>query len=287
MSIVGKKILAWPGKVSAGGLETMNGNSLSPVVMVVDDEEDILLLCRNVLSREGFQVVTARDGDEALWMLRRIMGQGGNLDLVVLDIMLPVRDGAEIVRFIRGQKLLRNVPILGLSAVSDVDLKIRTIEEGADDFLGKPFSSRELVARARALVRRVEKVRESPSLPRARYDLGSLLVDTFRYETWVDGREIRLTPIEFRILVHLVSHEGMVIRREELMKVLWGESWEVDEHNLNVHMWALRRKMGEKTESPRFIETLRGTGYRLRMQLGGTALVMAGQPQASRKKAED
>ena len=284
MSIVGKESLL--GKVSAGGLETMNGNSLSPVVMVVDDEEDILLLCRNVLSREGFQVVTARDGDEALWMLRRIMGQGGNLDLVVLDVMLPVRDGIEIVRFIRGQKLLRNIPILALSAVSDVDLKIRTIEEGADDFLGKPFSSRELVARARALARRVEKVRESPALPRARYDLGSLLVDTFRYETWIDGREIRLTPIEFRILVHLVSHEGMVIRREELMKVLWGESWEVDEHNLNVHMWALRRKMGEKTESPRFIETLRGTGYRLRAQLGN-ALVTAGQQEPPRNKTED
>ncbi len=265
----------------------MNGNSLSPVVMVVDDEEDILLLCRNVLSREGFQVVTARDGDEALWMLRRIIGQGGNLDLVVLDVMLPVRDGIEIVRFIRGQKLLRNIPILALSAVSDVDLKIRTIEEGADDFLGKPFSSRELVARARALARRVEKVRESPALPRARYDLGSLLVDTFRYETWIDGREIRLTPIEFRILVHLVSHEGMVIRREELMKVLWGESWEVDEHNLNVHMWALRRKMGEKTESPRFIETLRGTGYRLRAQLAGNALVTAGQQEPPRNKTED
>lgn len=262
----------------------MNEDSQSPVVMVVDDEEDILVLCRNLLSREGFRIVTARDGEEAVWVLRRIMGQEGHLDLVVLDIMLPVRDGIEIIRFIRGQKILRNLPILALSAVSDVDRTVQAIEEGADDFLAKPFSGRELVARVRALARRVEKVRDTNTIPKARYDLGSLVVDTFRYETWIDGREIRLTPIEFRILVHLVSHEGMVIRREELMKVLWGESWEVDEHNLNVHMWALRRKMGERTESPRFIETLRGTGYRLR--LSGIPIVSAGQTTPSRKKAE-
>ncbi|EIJ76107.1 response regulator transcription factor [Leptospirillum ferriphilum] len=251
-----------------------------PVVLIVDDEEDLLLLCRNLLTREGFRVVTARDGEEAVWVLRRIMGQG-TLDLVILDIMLPLRDGVEVVRFIRSQKNIGKVPILALSAVSDADWKIRTIEEGADDFLAKPFSTRELVARVHALARRVEKERDSGPMPKARYDLGELVVDTYRYETRIDGREIRLTPIEFRILVYLVSHENVVIRREELMKVLWGESWEVDEHNLNVHMWALRRKLGEKSDSPRFIETLRGTGYRFRSSAPARMQERAGKPASS------
>lgn len=150
-----------------------------------------------------------------------------------------------------------------------------------DDFLAKPFSTRELVARVHALARRVEKERDSGPMPKARYDLGELVVDTYRYETRIDGREIRLTPIEFRILVYLVSHENVVIRREELMKVLWGESWEVDEHNLNVHMWALRRKLGEKSDSPRFIETLRGTGYRFRSSAPARMQERAGKPASS------
>ncbi|MHB8544233.1 MAG: response regulator transcription factor [Leptospirales bacterium] len=233
--------------------------SEKPVVLVIDDEEDLLVLSRSLLSREGYQVVTARDGEEAVWVIRRIQGQG-RLALVIVDLMLPLRDGIEICRFIRSQKEIRSIPVLALSAVSDTDLKVRAIEEGADDFLGKPFSSRELVARVHALVRRVEKVRDEGPFPKARFDYGMIVVDTLRYETWVEGREVRLTPIEFRILVYLVSREGVAIGREELMKVLWGEEWDVDEHNLNVHIWSLRKKLG----GPGFIETLRGTGYRFR-----------------------
>ncbi len=241
----------------------MERESGKPIVLVIDDEEDLLVLSRALLSREGYEVVTARDGEEAVWVIRRIQGQG-SLALVIIDLMLPLRDGVELCRFIRNQKEIRDVPILALSAVSDADLKVRAIEEGADDFLGKPFSSRELVARVHALVRRVEKSRDEGPFPKARFDLGAIVVDTLRYETWVDGREVRLTPIEFRILVYLVSRKGVAISREEMMKVLWGEEWEVDEHNLNVHIWSLRKKLGEKPGGPRFIETLRGTGYRFR-----------------------
>ncbi|MHB1285742.1 MAG: response regulator transcription factor [Leptospirales bacterium] len=241
----------------------MENESGKPIVLVIDDEEDLLVLSRSLLSREGYQVVTARDGEEAVWVLRRIQGQG-SLALVIIDLMLPLRDGVELCRFIRNQKEIRNVPVLALSAVSDPDLKVRAIEEGADDFLGKPFSSRELVARVHALVRRASKIRDDGPFPKTRFDMGSIVVDTIRYETWVENREIRLTPIEFRILVYLVSRKGVVIAREELMKVLWGEEWDVDEHNLNVHIWSLRKKLGEKTGGPRFIETLRGTGYRFR-----------------------
>lgn len=237
--------------------------SEKPVVLVIDDEEDLLVLSRNLLTREGYQVVTARDGEEAVWVIRRLQGQG-RLALVIVDLMLPLRDGIEICRFIRSQKEIRSVPVLALSAVSDTELKIRAIEEGADDFLGKPFSSRELVARVHALVRRVEKVRDEGPFPKARFDFGAIVVDTIRHETWVEGREVRLTPIEFRVLVYLVSRKGVVIGRDELMKVLWGEEWDVDEHNLSVHIWSLRKKLGEKPGRHGFIETLRGTGYRFR-----------------------
>jgi two-component system alkaline phosphatase synthesis response regulator PhoP len=243
--------------------DAMETGTEKPVILVIDDEEDLLVLTRNLLSKEGYRVVTARDGEEAIWVIRRVQSQG-KLALAVVDLMLPIRDGVEVCRFIRRQKEIRNVPILALSAVADSEWRVKALEEGADDFLEKPFSGREFIARVHALVRRVEKVKDEGPFPKARFEMGPIVVDTLRYETWVDGREIRLTPIEFRILVYLVSRKGIAIGRDELMKILWGEDWEVDEHNLNVHIWSLRKKLGENQGGPRFIETLRGTGYRFR-----------------------
>jgi two-component system alkaline phosphatase synthesis response regulator PhoP len=241
----------------------MNEQESRPIVVVVDDEEDLLILLKNLLEREGYQVLTARDGDEGIWLLRRVIARG-RLKFAILDLMLPVRDGIDIVRFIRKQKEIRDVPILVLSAVSDTDKRVLALEEGADDFLAKPFSTRELVARVHALDRRVEQTRQESTSPRGRFEMGALLVDTGRHEVRVNGREIRLTPIEFRILAHLISQGGFVIERHALMIALWGEDWEVEEHNLNVHIWSLRKKLGETPGEPKYIETLRGTGYRLK-----------------------
>ncbi len=250
-----------------------------PIVVVIDDEDHLLTLVKSLLEREGYQVLTARDGEEGVWLLRRVIGRG-QLKLVIVDLMLPVRDGIDLVRFIRKQKEIREVPVLVLSAVSDTDRRVTALEEGADDFLSKPFSTRELVARVHALDRRMEQTRQEPSTtPKGRFEIGGLLVDTGRHEVRVNGREVRLTPIEFRILAHLCAQGGYVIERESLMIALWGEEWEVEEHNLNVHIWSLRKKLGETPGEPKFIETLRGTGYRLKECSPDQKVRMAVEPR--------
>jgi DNA-binding response OmpR family regulator len=251
----------------------MNDQESRPIVVIVDDEEDLLTLLKSLLEREGYQVLTARDGEEGIWLLRRVMARG-RLKFVILDLMLPVRDGIDLVRFIRKQKEIRDVPILVLSAVSDTDKRVLALEDGADDFLPKPFSTRELVARVHALDRRIEQRRQEPEGPRGRFEMGELLVDTGRHEVRVKGNEVRLTPIEFQILAYLISRGGFVIERHDLMIALWGEDWEVEEHNLNVHIWSLRKKLGESPGKPKYIETLRGTGYRLK-EVGSTVSVRA------------
>ncbi len=235
---------------------------LKPLILIVDDEPDLITLLKRLFEREKYQVATARDGEEALWMLRRIGGQGHQV-LVILDLMLPVRSGFELCRFIRSHPAFSSTPVLAISAHTGTDAKVRAFEEGADDFMEKPFSSRELLARVNALIRRCQKMDEG-NLPPLRFSFGPLVVDTERREILLNGTEVFLTRLEFRILHYFVLHQGRVVRKDELINALWDEAEPVGDDNLKVHVHALRRKLGDRVHQPRFIETLRGFGYRFK-----------------------
>lgn len=233
-----------------------------PLILIVDDEPDLITLLKKLFEREQYKVATARDGEEAIWVLRRGIGQGHRI-LVILDLMLPVRTGFELCQFIRSNTELRGTPILAISAQAGTEVKVRALEDGADDFMEKPFSSRELLARVNALVRRCQKV-DSRDMQPIRFSFGPLVVDTQRREVLLEGIEISLTRLEFQILHYFILHQGVVVRKDELVEVLWDESDPVGDDNLKVHVHALRRKLGDQANKPRFIETLRGFGYRFK-----------------------
>ncbi len=243
--------------------DTKDLSGLKPLILIVDDEPDLIVLLKKLFEREKYQVATAREGEEAIWMLRRIAGQG-NPVLIVLDLMLPVRSGFEICRFIRSNKEFKSVPILAISAQAGTDAKVKAFEEGVDDFMEKPFSSRELLARVNALIRRCQRMDMSNDLQPIRFSFGPLVLDTDRREVLLNENEVVLTRLEFRILHYFVLHQGRVVRKEELVEVLWDESEPVGDDNLKVHVHALRRKLGDRANQPRFIETLRGFGYRFK-----------------------
>ncbi|MHB8422171.1 MAG: response regulator transcription factor [Leptospirales bacterium] len=240
----------------------VDSSSLKPLILIVDDEPDLITLLKRVFEREKYQVATAREGEEAIWVLRRSIGQDLRI-LVILDLMLPVRTGFEICRFIRSTPELSGTPVLAISAQAGTEVKVRALEEGADDFLEKPFSTRELLARVNALIRRCQKV-DSRDMQPIRFLFGPLVVDTQRREILLEGKEIFLTRLEFQILHYFILHQGVVVRKDELIEFLWNESEPVGDDNLKVHVHALRRKLGDQASKPRFIETLRGFGYRFK-----------------------
>ncbi|MHB1927264.1 MAG: response regulator transcription factor [Leptospirillum sp.] len=247
--------------------EALSG--LKPSILIVDDEPDLIVLLKKMFEREKYQVITARDGEEAIWVLRRMAGQKAPF-LMVLDLMLPVRSGFEICRFVRSHKEFRSVPVLAVSAQGGTDAKVSAFEVGVDDFMEKPFSPRELLARVNALIRRCWKVDPNNTLPHVRLTLGPLVLDTDRREVLLDGIEVALTRLEFLILHYFVLHRDRVLRKEELFEVLWDESEPVGEGNLKVHVHSLRRKLGDHATQPRFIETIRGVGYRFRNRWDGS-----------------
>lgn len=218
-------------------------------ILVVDDEPPIRDLVRGYLQREGHDVVEAEDGPAAL-----VAVEAERPDLVVLDLMLPGIDGLEVCRRLRASS---DAYVLMLTARGeDVD-RIIGLEVGADDYLAKPFSPRELVARVKALLRRPRRTRPS-ALP------AGLDIDVGRRRVAVDGGEVTLTYLEFELLVALAREPGIVFARRELLQRVWGAGYGADDHLLDVHLAKLRRKLGDEAGAPRFIETVRGVGLRLR-----------------------
>ena len=219
-------------------------------ILVVDDEPDILELTRFTLTQEGFDVETAASGDEALSQLRRIRP-----DLVVLDLMLPDRPGTEICRMMRKNKELAEVPVIMLTARTDEVDRVVGFELGADDYVTKPFSPRELCLRVKAILRRG---RLSPSEPEQlkQYDLA---VDIERHQCLYRGEEIILTAKEFSLLTSLMRRPGRVLTRERLLEEVWGEGIAVTHRTVDTHMKRLREKLGVAGE---LIDTVRGVGYR-------------------------
>ena len=224
----------------------------TPRILVVDDEPPIVELVTGYLEREGWAVREASDGLAALAEIR-----AWNPDIVVLDLMLPGVDGLEVCRQLRS---FSDAFVLMLSARSEEIDRIVGLTVGADDYLTKPFSPRELVARLKALLRRPRPSQaHAVAAPAA-----GLVVDEGRRSVKVDGRSIELTEIEFDILAVLAREPGIVIPRERIFDAVWGEGFIAADHLVDVHIANIRRKLGDDPAAPRFLDTLRGIGYRLR-----------------------
>ena len=220
-------------------------------VLVVDDEPPIVELVRGYLVREGWEVVVASDGPDALAVARNTVP-----DVVILDVMLPGFDGIEVCRRLR---TFSDAYVLMLTARGEEVDRIVGLTVGADDYLVKPFSPRELVARIRALLRRP---RGHTPVTRGALAAG-LEIDEPRRLVRVDEAPVDLTALEFDLLALLASDPGIVVRRSSLLERLWGSEFVADDHLVDVHVANLRRKLGDDPASPRFIETVRGVGYRL------------------------
>jgi DNA-binding response OmpR family regulator len=221
-------------------------------VLVVDDEENLVELLRGYLEREGFSVSAASDGPSALEAAR-----ADKPDLVVLDLMLPGFDGLEVCRRLRQ---FSDAYVLMLTARTDEVDRVVGLEVGADDYLGKPFSPRELVARVKAMLRRPRSSDLSTSLSGSRR-FGELAIDTGRHEITLRETPIVLTVREFALLVALADQPGRVFTRSQLLDQAWGSGY-YDEHLIDVHIANLRQKIEPDPAHPVYVETVRGVGYR-------------------------
>jgi len=225
-------------------------------VLVVDDEAPIVELITGYLAREDFAVSAATDGPSAVEAVRSQAP-----DVVILDVMLPGLDGIEVCRQIR---TFSDAYILMLTARSEEIDRIVGLTVGADDYLVKPFSPRELVARAKALLRRSRA--PAAASGQAPSSTPGLEVDVARHSVRVDGVPVELTALEFNLLATLARDPGVVLSRTDLLDRVWGPEFVADDHLVDVHVANLRRKVGDDPARPRFVETVRGVGYRLRDQ---------------------
>ena len=220
-----------------------------PLVLVVEDEAALVTLLRYNLEREGFRVIDAANGEEALLIVKE-----QRPDLILLDWMLPALSGIEVCRQIRRSPEHRRTPIIMLTARGEESDKLRGLEVGADDYVTKPFSPRELLARVRAVLRRVETWAEEPELA-----CGDVVVRPGERTVLVAGLPVELTGKEFDLLAFLLGHPGTVVTREQLLDRVWGLAFPGGTRTVDVHVAALRRKLAR----PALIRTVRGVGYKL------------------------
>ncbi len=225
-------------------------------ILVVDDDKDIVRLLRGYLEKEGFTVLTAFDGAGALHTLRR-----DKPDLMVLDLMLPDKDGWEITRLVRSDKVLSALPIIMLTArIEDTD-KIIGLEMGSDDYVTKPFNPREVVARVRALLRRTQL--DTHNSQAVRLQVGHIAMDTGRRQVTVSDSAVELTPTEWNLLQTFMENPGYAFTRSELIESALGYGYESIERTLDSHIKNLRRKIEPDPKEPTYIQTVYGVGYRL------------------------
>jgi DNA-binding response OmpR family regulator len=223
-------------------------------ILLVDDEESVQKLLTYPLEREGFRVVQARNGEEALERF-----EADDVDLIVLDLMLPRVDGLEVCRRVRASS---TVPIIMLTARDDEVDKVLGLELGADDYITKPFSIREFRSRVRALLRRAQL---APPDPRAEtIESDGLVIDLARRSVDARGEPVQLTYVEFELLRTLAAHPGRVYSRAALLEALWGSSDFRDPRTIDVHIRHLREKIESDPREPEYIFTVRGVGYRFR-----------------------
>lgn len=228
----------------------------TPRLLVVDDEEAILEFVSFNLRKEGYEVVTARTGDEALSMV-----DAGPFDLVILDIMLPGTDGFEVCRRLRARS---DVPVLFLSA-RDTELdKVVGLEIGGDDYLAKPFGVRELTARVKALLRRAVPGGREAEVIGEQINVAGIDLDEAAHTASSGDRPIDLTPREFELLACLMRHAGKVLSRDQLLREAWGWEFLVETKTVDTHVKRLRDKLEAAGVDPSLVETVRGYGYRFR-----------------------
>jgi DNA-binding response OmpR family regulator len=228
---------------------------MSQKILVVDDELDIVKVVRAYLEQSGFRVITAADGEQALVTFRH-----EKPDLIVLDLNLPKLNGLDVCRTIRRDS---NVPIIMLTARVEEADRLIGLEIGADDYIVKPFSPREVVARVRTVLRRSTSVPEQPTL----ITLGALTIDPVKHEVQLQGRSIDLTPSEFNILLALASQPGRAFSRMDLLDAAQGESYEGYERSIDVHIKNLRQKLGDEPRAPTYLLTVYGVGYKFNDKL--------------------
>jgi two-component system phosphate regulon response regulator PhoB len=225
---------------------------MAGTILLVDDEQDLIETLRYSLEREGFATLSARSGAAALG----ILGQSQIPDLVLLDWMLPDMSGTEVCRTLRMTERTRQVPVIMVSARSEEIDRVVGFELGADDYVTKPFSVRELLLRIRAILRR--RAADAVSVEEPKFD--RLRVDLERHQVWIDDQPITLTALEFRLLTTLMARRGRVQTREMLLQDVWGLQVDVTTRTVDTHVQRLRKKLGAVVGN--YIETLRGVGYR-------------------------
>jgi DNA-binding response OmpR family regulator len=227
----------------------------SATILLVDDEESVQKLLTYPLERDGYRVVQARDGDEAIARF-----EAERIDLVVLDVMLPRLDGLEVCKRLRARS---SVPIVMLTARDDELDKVVGLELGADDYITKPFSIREFRSRIRALLRRAYAAREQTP-GETLVEVDGLRIDTARRSVELDGRSVQLTYVEFELLRTLASRPGRVFSRQALLEAIRGSSDYREPRTIDVHVRHLREKLERDPRDPHFVLTVRGVGYRFR-----------------------
>jgi two-component system alkaline phosphatase synthesis response regulator PhoP len=223
---------------------------MSNLVAVLEDEKEIAELIRYNLERAGYRVTCHGDGEEGL---QRIFAS--RPDALVLDLMLPGRNGLEVLRELREEPSTRDLPVIVLTARGAEMDKLLGFERGADDYLTKPFSPRELVARLQAVLRRAQPTRATAAI-----EIGPLRIDTLAREATHKGKPLSLTPREFELLAFFARHPGRVLSREELLRKVWGYDYLGETRTVDVHVRRLRVKLGERS---RLIETVMGAGYKM------------------------
>jgi phosphate regulon transcriptional regulator PhoB len=226
-------------------------------ILIVEDEHDVIKLLKYNLEKEGFRVNYTTDGSLALAEIRR-----DEPDLIILDLMLPGLDGLEICRQIRRNEKYSTLPLLMLTARDEESDRVVGLEMGADDYVTKPFSMRELIARVRALLRRTEPAVSSKTTVQR----GNLIIDPGAHNVSIDGRQVDLSALEFRLLHYLASHPGMVFSRDQLLDRVWGNDRTVTPRSVDVYVRRVREKIQPDPQSQSFIQTVHGVGYRFSLE---------------------
>lgn len=233
-------------------------------ILVVEDENSIVTLLQFNLENAGFNVITALDGKTGLYLARK-----EKPDLIILDLMLPEMDGMEICKTLRQEQ--NQTPILMLTARDEELDKILGLELGADDYMTKPFSPREVIARVKAILRRFDRTLDGHGQPaqtqqeneEAELVVGELRVLPEQYEAYIRDEKLELTPKEFELLLYLIHNKGRVISRDQLLNAVWNYDFIGDTRIVDVHISHLREKIEENTRQPKYIKTIRGLGYKL------------------------
>lgn len=237
---------------SAATGSTTRRTTMKPTVLVVEDEEALSMLLQYNLEKEGYDVVATADGEEAAMLVREM-----EPDLVLLDWMLPSLSGIELCRRLRSRSETRNLPIVMITARGEEADRIRGLDTGADDYITKPFSTTELMARIRAVLRRIR-----PALAEDIVTFGDVVMDRSTHRVRRGEREVHLGPTEYRLLEHLMQHPGRVFSRAQLLDAVWGSDVYVEARTVDVHIGRLRKALNQKGQRDP-IRTVRAAGYAL------------------------